>query len=57
MERDPDRILTESIKRLLRRNAVSSHREIVNKSRGADLSAVFRSVFFYFQIATTFLGI
>jgi len=38
------RILVESIKRLLRRNATSHLRKIVNKTHAADLSAVFRSL-------------
>ncbi|MBC8463899.1 MAG: magnesium transporter [Deltaproteobacteria bacterium] len=38
------RILVESIKRLLRRNATSHLRKIVNKTHAADLSGVFRSL-------------
>ncbi|MBI9083420.1 MAG: magnesium transporter [Desulfobacterales bacterium] len=41
MENDRSKILTESVKRLLRRNALSTLRKIVNKSHAADLSAVF----------------
>jgi len=41
MESDRNRILTESIKRLLRRKAVSHLRKIVNKTHAADLSGVF----------------
>jgi len=41
MESDRNRILTESIKRLLRRNAVSHLLKIVNKTHAADLSRVF----------------
>jgi len=38
------RILVESIKRLLRRNATSHLQKIVNKTHAADLSVVFRSL-------------
>lgn len=41
MESDRNRILTESIKRLLRRKADSHLRKIVNKTHAADLSHVF----------------
>jgi magnesium transporter len=44
MNHDPDKILTESIKRLLRRNAVSNLRKIVNRTHGADLSRIFRAL-------------
>ncbi|MDM8525503.1 magnesium transporter [Desulfococcaceae bacterium HSG8] len=43
---DRSKILTESIKRLLRRNALSHLRKIVNKTHAADLSAVFPSLSF-----------
>lgn len=39
---DRNKILTESIKRLLRRNATTNLRKIVNKSHAADLSYVFQ---------------
>ncbi|MCF8051130.1 MAG: magnesium transporter [Desulfobacterales bacterium] len=38
------KILIESIKRLLRRGAVSNLRKIVNKTHAADLAVVFRSL-------------
>ncbi len=41
---DPNKILVESIKRLLRRNATTHLRKIVNKTHAADLSVVFRSL-------------
>ena len=41
---DPSKILVESIKRLLRRNATTHLRKIVNKTHAADLSVVFRSL-------------
>ncbi|MBW1866521.1 MAG: magnesium transporter [Deltaproteobacteria bacterium] len=41
MESDRNRILTESIKRLMRRKAISHLRKIVNKTHAADLSRVF----------------
>lgn len=44
MENDRSKILTESVKRLLRRNALGHLRKIVNKSHAADLSAVFSSL-------------
>ncbi len=44
MESDRNRILTESIKRLLRRKAVFHLRKIVNKTHAADLSRVFYSL-------------
>jgi len=42
MQADRNRILVESIKRLLRRGAVSHLSKIVNKTHAADLSVVFR---------------
>ncbi len=44
MHDDRTRILVDSIKRLLRRNATVHLRKIVNKTHGADLSMVFRSL-------------
>jgi magnesium transporter len=44
MAADKNRILTESIKRLLRRRAISNLTKIVNKTHAADLSVVFRSL-------------
>ncbi|MBC8430744.1 MAG: magnesium transporter [Desulfobacterales bacterium] len=44
MHNDRTRILVDSIKRLLRRNATVHLRKIVNKTHGADLSMVFRSL-------------
>jgi magnesium transporter len=44
MAADRNKILTESIKRLLRRRAVSNLKKIVNKAHAADLSVVFRSL-------------
>ncbi len=44
MSNDRNRILTESIKRLLRRNATIHLKKIVNKTHAADLSAVFSSL-------------
>ena len=44
MQADRNRILVESIKRLLRRGATSSLNKIVNKTHAADLSVVFRSL-------------
>lgn len=41
---DPSKILVESIKRLLRRNATIHLSKIVNKTHAADLSVVFRSL-------------
>lgn len=40
------RLLVDSIKRLVRRGAISHLRNIVNKTHAADLSAVFRSLSF-----------
>lgn len=42
MLNDRSRILVDSIKRLLRRRAISHLRKIVNKTHAADLSVVFR---------------
>ena len=44
MPTDRNRILVESIKRLLRRGATSHLAKIVNKTHAADLSVVFRSL-------------
>ncbi|MDX2501195.1 MAG: magnesium transporter [Deltaproteobacteria bacterium] len=44
MPTDRNRILVESIKRLLRRGATSHLGKIVNKTHAADLSVVFRSL-------------
>ncbi len=44
MSADRNRILVESIKRLLRRGATSHLGKIVNKTHAADLSVVFRSL-------------
>jgi len=44
MPSDRNRILLESIKRLLRRGAASHLGKIVNKTHAADLSVVFRSL-------------
>jgi len=44
MQTDRNKILVESIKRLLRRGAVTHLGNIVNKTHAADLSAVFRSL-------------
>ena len=44
MKSDPNKILTDSVKRLLRRNAVTYLQKIVNKTHSADLSIVFRSL-------------
>ena len=44
MNTDRARILLDSIKRLLRRDATVHLRKIVNKTHGADLSVVFRSL-------------
>ena len=44
MKSDPNKILTDSVKRLLRRNAVTYLKKIVNKTHSADLSIVFRSL-------------
>lgn len=41
---DRNKILLESIKRLLRRNATSHLRKIVNKTHAADLSRLFQSL-------------
>lgn len=44
MIKDPNTILLESIKRLLRRGALPYLRKIVHKTHAADLSVVFRSL-------------
>lgn len=44
MQSDRSKILIDSIKRLLRRDATSHLRKIVNKTHAADLSEVFRSL-------------
>lgn len=44
MTTDRNKILGDTIKRLLRRDAVSHLKKIVNKSHAADLSVVFRSL-------------
>lgn len=44
MQPDQNKILIESIKRLLRRDATSYLRKIVNKTHAADLSIVFRAI-------------
>ena len=46
MPSDRNRILVESVRRLLRRGAVSHLEQIVNKTHAADLSVVFRSLAF-----------
>jgi len=44
MTSDRNRILYESIRRLLRRGAISNLQKIINKTHAADLSLVFRSL-------------
>ena len=44
MQADRSKILIDSIKRLLRRNATTHLRKIVNKTHVADLSVVFRTL-------------
>jgi magnesium transporter len=44
MQNDRNRVLVESIKRLMRRGAFPHLRKIVNKTHAADLSIVFRSL-------------
>jgi magnesium transporter len=44
MQQDRQKILTVSVKRLLRRGATSRLHKIVNKTHGADLSILFRSL-------------
>ena len=44
MQQDRQKILTISVKRLLRRGATSRLHKIVNKTHGADLSILFRSL-------------
>jgi len=41
---DPQKILVDTIRRLLRRNATSRLRKVVNKAHAADLAAAFRSL-------------
>ena len=41
---DRNKILVDSVKRLLRRGAISHLAKIVNKTHGADLSVLFRSL-------------
>lgn len=50
MQTDRTRILLDTIKRLLRRGATAHLRKIVNKTHGADLSLVFRSLSLVQQI-------
>jgi len=47
---DRNKILIETIKRLLRRGALTNLRKIVTKTHAADLSNVFRSLSFYNQL-------
>lgn len=44
MQQDRQKILTISVKRLLRRGASSRLHKIVNKTHGADISILFRSL-------------
>jgi magnesium transporter len=44
MNKDRNKVLVESIKRLLRRKAYPNLKKIVNKTHAADLSIVFRSL-------------
>jgi magnesium transporter len=44
MQSDRNKILIDSIRRLLRRNAVRNLRKIVTKTHGADLASVFRAL-------------
>ena len=44
MPSDPNKILVDSIKRLLRRNALFNLKKIVTKTHAADLSRVFDSL-------------
>ncbi|HSO67873.1 MAG TPA: magnesium transporter [Desulfatirhabdiaceae bacterium] len=44
IQADRNKILVESVKRLLRRDAISHLRKIVNKTHAADLSSVFRTI-------------
>lgn len=44
MENDRNKILIESIKRLIRRNALQHLRKITNKTHAADLSVAFRAL-------------
>jgi len=50
MQNDRNKILIETLKRLLRRGALTNLKKIVNKTHAADLSTVFRSLSFYNQI-------
>ena len=50
MVSDRNKILVETIKRLLRRGALTNLRKIVNKTHAADLSNVFRSLSFNNQL-------
>jgi magnesium transporter len=47
---DRNKILIETIKRLLRRGALTNLRKIVHKTHAADLSNVFRSLSFHNQL-------
>jgi len=47
---DRNKILIETIKRLLRRGALTNLRKIVDKTHAADLSNVFRSLSFHNQL-------
>jgi len=49
MQSDRTKILIDSIKRLLRRNALTHLRKIVSKTHAADLSVVFRSLSLFNQ--------
>jgi magnesium transporter len=44
IQADRNKILVESVKRLIRRDALHNLRKIVNKAHAADLSSVFRSI-------------
>jgi magnesium transporter len=44
MQNNPDKILIESVKRLLRRDATTRLRKIARKTHAADLSSVFHSL-------------
>ena len=46
MQNNPDKILVESVKRLLRRDATTRLRKIAKKTHAADLSSVFPSLSF-----------
>ena len=47
---DRNKILIETIKRLLRRGALTNLKKIVNKTHAADLSNVFHSLSFHNQL-------